>query len=100
MKRILRCEHPLQAAHYANVLSAAGFACEVRGAALYGAVGDIPWHECAPEVWLRHDADEIMARRLLEELSAPPVGDPWDCAACGERLEPQFSTCWQCGRAR
>jgi len=100
MKRILRCEHPLQAAHYANVLRAGGFACEVRRAALYGAVGDIPWQECSPEIWLHNDLDETMARRLLEELAGPNCGDPWVCASCGEQLEPQFGECWQCGQAR
>jgi hypothetical protein len=100
MKRILRCDHPLQAEHYANVLRAGGFACEVRRAALYGAVGDIPWHECSPEIWLCNDLDETMARRLLEELSSPSVGEPWRCAGCGEQLEPQFAACWQCGQPR
>jgi hypothetical protein len=100
MKPILRCLHPLQAEHYANVLRASGFPCEVRGAALYGAVGDIPWHECAPEVWLRNDAQEPLARRLLEELSTACVGEPWRCEGCGEMLEPQFGACWRCGRDR
>jgi len=100
MKRILRCDHPLQAEHFANVLRAGGFACEVRRTALYGAVGDLPWQECAPEIWLRNDADEAMAHRLLEELSAPSVGESWQCTGCGELLEPQFGACWQCGEAR
>ncbi len=100
MKPILRCIHPLQAEHYANVLRAAGFACDVRGAALYGAVGDIPWHECAPEIWLRHDADEPLARRVLEELNRGHPGEPWICRRCGETLEAQFAACWQCGEQR
>jgi hypothetical protein len=99
MKRILRCDHPLQAEHYANVLRAAGLDCEVRRASLYGALGDIPWQECAPEVWC-DDLDEGTARRVLEELSAPSVGAPWQCARCGEMLEPQFGACWQCGQQR
>jgi hypothetical protein len=100
MKPILRCLHPLQAEHYANVLRACGFACEVRGAALYGAVGDIPWHECAPEVWLRNDEQEHMARRMLDELASSSDGEPWTCGRCGEPLEPQFGACWRCGQDR
>ena len=100
MKRILRCLHPLQAEHYANVLRAAGFACNVRGAALYGAVGDIPWQECAPEVWLRNDDDLDLATRVLEELAMASKGEAWRCDRCGETLEPQFATCWQCGKER
>lgn len=36
------------------------------------------------------------ARNLL--LSAG--GEPWTCAACGERLEGQFDSCWRCGAER
>jgi len=97
MKRILRCLHPLQAEHYANVLRAGGFECEVRRTALYGAMGEIPWPDCAPEIWLRHDAEEHLAARLLEELKHADQGESWRCAACGESLEPQFGACWRCG---
>ena len=87
MKLLRRCDHVLQAAHFANALRAAGIACEVRNTTLSGAIGDIPWLECAPQVWIRDPRDETRA-----------VG----CAlACGEELErtgrPQASFCRQCG---
>jgi hypothetical protein len=100
MKLLVRCDHALQAAHYANALRAAGIACDVRNTTLSGAIGDIPWLECAPQVWIADDADETRARTLLRELARPVGGPSWRCAQCGEELEPQFDTCWACGAPR
>ncbi len=100
MKLLLRCDHLLHATHTANVLRAAGVACEVRNTALAGAIGDIPWLECAPQVWILRDGDEALARTLLEELAQPVPGGSWRCSRCGESLEPQFAACWNCGAMR
>lgn len=100
MKLLLRCDHALQAAHIANALRAAGIACEVRNTTLAGAVGEIPWLECAPQVWISDDFDEARARELLRELTQPAKGPNWRCANCGEELAPQFGACWACGAQR
>lgn len=100
MKLLIRCDQTLQAAHLANALRAAGVACEVRNTTLSGAVGDIPWLECAPQVWIKNDLDEAHARSLLRELMQPVSGPTWQCAQCGEELEPQFGACWACGSPR
>jgi hypothetical protein len=100
MKLLMRCDHALQAAHLANALRAAGIRCEVRNTTLAGAIGDIPWLECAPQLWLVDDLDEYRARELLSDLTRPATGPAWICPACGEQLEPQFGACWQCGKPR
>lgn len=100
MKLLLRCDHALQAAHFANALAAAGIRCEVRNTTLAGAIGDIPWLECAPQLWLLDDLDEYRARELLNDLTRQVAGPPWRCTSCGEQLEPQFGACWKCGTAR
>jgi len=100
VKLLLRCDHALQAHHYANVLQAAGIACEVRNLSLGGAIGDIPWLECSPQLWLRHGPDEAFARALLDELQQPTDAPSWGCRHCGEVIEAQFAACWNCGLAR
>lgn len=99
MKLLRRCDHALQAQHFANVLAAAGIACEVRNTTLAGAIGDIPWLECAPQLWIANALDEPRARQLLAELALPSTGAAWRCA-CGETIEAQFAQCWKCGAAR
>jgi hypothetical protein len=100
MKLLLRCEHAIAAAHYAGALRAAGIDCEVRNTTLSGALGEIPFLECAPQLWLRNAIDEARARQILDNLLRPVPGQPWTCSGCGELLEPQFGCCWRCGAAR
>jgi hypothetical protein len=99
MKLLFRCEHVLQAEHYANVLRASGIRCAVRNTALAGAIGDIPFIECAPQVWIDSPLDEHRARELISSLRQPVDGPSWQCT-CGESIEPQFGACWRCGAAR
>lgn len=100
MKLLQRCDHFVQAAHYANALRAAGIGCEVRNTALAGAIGDIPWLECAPQLWIHDALEEPRARQLLAELSAPLHAPAWRCSGCGETHQPQFAQCWHCGAPR
>lgn len=98
-KLFMRCDHPLQAAHYANVLRAAGIACQVRNTTLAGALGDIPFLECAPQLWLDSSLDEGYARQLIAEVQQQLDAPSWHCV-CGEEIEPQFGACWHCGALR
>jgi hypothetical protein len=100
MKLLMRCDHAIAAAHYAGALRAAGIECEVRNTVLSGALGEIPFLECAPQLWLRSALDEARARELIAQLHAAATGDPWTCSRCGEVLEPQFAQCWNCGASR
>lgn len=100
MKLVARADHPLQAAIWADTLRAAGIRCEVRNTVLSGAMGEIPFLECAPQLWLLDDHDEARAQEVLQQLRQPASGPSWRCTQCGEESEPQFGTCWQCGRAR
>lgn len=96
MKRVFRAASLIQVAHARNLLLAAGIESELRNQYLAGAMGELPMLETWPQLYV-DDADEIRAIRVLGEAAAPKAGAPWVCAACGERLEPQFTSCWRCG---
>lgn len=100
MKRLVRADNLLQASIWAESLRAAGIRCELRNTVLSGAMGEIPFLECAPQLWLANDADEARATAILDELRRPPTGAQWRCAQCGELSEAQFGACWQCGATR
>jgi hypothetical protein len=100
MMLLMRCDHLLAAAHFAGALRAAGIECEVRNTMLSGALGEIPFLECAPQLWLRNPLDEARARETIALLRRPAAGEPWTCGGCGETLEPQFGQCWSCGAPR
>ena len=99
MKLLTRVENLLTANIWIGALRAEGIACELRNTTLSGAMGEIPFLECAPQLWIRDEADEARALALLEHLRRPVTGPAWRCA-CGEELEAQFASCWSCGAAR
>lgn len=100
MKLLVRADNSLQASIWADTLRAAGIRCELRNTALSGALGEIPFLECAPQIWIEHDTDEARAREVLQQLKQPVREPPWRCPACDEYSEPQFGSCWQCGALR
>lgn len=85
-----------------DLLEQEGIACLVRNEQLFAALGEIPFTECFPELWVVDDETLPRARLLVanwvkaqEEVSAS-----WTCSGCGEMIEGQFGACWQCGRER
>jgi hypothetical protein len=46
-----------------------------------------------------HDADELeQASQLIAAAmtKSETQQTAWICHACGEKIEPQFTQCWQC----
>jgi rubrerythrin len=102
MMKLMRAPNLLIGQHWINVLATAGIQCELHNRYLNGALGEIPADQCAPELWLVDERDEVIARKLIDvAANGPGAGSPsWRCAQCGETLEAQFTVCWQCGTAR
>lgn len=76
----------------------------VTGELLLGAIGEIPANSY-PSVWVTDDQDYERARQLIEEFELGKSGlqaddVSWTCPQCGERIEPQFNQCWNCGATR
>ena len=100
MHRVYTAESLVEVAHVRNVLETAGIRCVLRNDRLAGVLGEIPFVECWPELWVETPGEERRARALIAEaLRKGPAGPPWDCPGCGERIEPQFAVCWRCGAA-
>jgi len=101
MKRVYTAESIVQVTHVRNLLSAEGIRSELRNDRLAGVIGEIPFLETWPELWVG-ELDYERARELVEqELHGPGLEEPaWTCPGCGERIEGQFTECWNCGRER
>ena len=76
--------------------------CLVRNDELSTALGEIPFVECYPELWVVDDEVFPRARLLLDQwLNEMSMEQrDWRCAGCGEVLEGQFESCWKCGREK
>ncbi|MBO9354427.1 DUF2007 domain-containing protein [Bordetella petrii] len=102
MIRLIRAPDLMLGQHWANLLEQAGIACHITGQYLQGGAGEIPVDQCGPNLWLENEHDKEAALRIIEGRADDPsrTRPHWHCDACGEWLEPQFSTCWQCGARR
>lgn len=98
MKRVYVSADGLLVGHLQTVLEQHHISCMVKNMYLQGAVGELPAHECWPELWISDDADFELARNLIANvLEDDPAASPWICPQCGERIEGQFAQCWSCG---
>lgn len=101
MKRVYTAESVVQVMHIKNVLTAEGIRAEIRNDRLGSVIGDIPFLETWPQLWVA-ELDFDRAQELIEqELHGPGLQEPpWKCRACGEEIEGQFMECWNCGTLR
>lgn len=92
----------LLATMYRELLANEGIACLVRNDQLSSAVGEIPFIECFPELWVIDDDVLPRARMLLNGwmTATEPAREDWACPECGEQLEGQFNQCWSCSHLR
>ena len=61
-------------------------------------VGELPFVEVIPQLFVLEEKDVAQARELLQ-LDLPMEGsdDDWVCPECGVDVEGNFSRCWKCG---
>lgn len=98
MRKIFSAESIFEVTHLVNLLEAEGIPAQLRNTGLAGIVGELPFLEAWPQVWVAN-LDHARALEVVESFRAGvgAEGEPWNCPRCGERIEPQFGECWQCG---
>lgn len=100
MKKVFTADNLVTVAHFRNVLETAGIETEIRNENLGSVLGEVPFTEVWPQLWVRHVLDAPRALELIAEASAPPeASDPWQCRHCAASNEGHFAACWQCGKA-
>ena len=87
-----------QAGALKEILSNEGVDCVILNEQLSTAMGEIPFLECYPELWVVDEEVYPRAKMLIEGwLETTPKDDgPWICPKCGEHLEGHFGACWYC----
>ncbi len=101
MKRIFASLNVAEVHHARNLLDSVGIRTVIRNEMLASAIGQLPFTDCQPELWVLDPQDAEPARRLLAEGPLRPLekGNVWQCG-CGEIQEAQFTQCWQCASYR
>lgn len=88
--------------HYKNLLQAEGIPAFIKNEHLGSIVGDMPFQEVWPQLWVENDLDYDRAVQLLDkqEVMDESPRSPWRCKKCGTEIEGQFSACWNCGESQ
>ena len=99
MRRLVSAPNLAIATLWADLLTQAGFDCDVQRAWAGSIAGEIPPDQALPELWVRDDNRLEAAREMLQALRTLPHR-LWSCPACGETVEGPFEQCWNCGADR
>ena len=99
MKRVHIAPTLLDAQLAADALASLGIVAHIFNANAAGALGEVPFMQAQPEIWVDDDAQATHAREALAGLRDAPPRDEKACPDCGETNPGNFLSCWQCGRA-
>jgi hypothetical protein len=89
--------NPVEAEIVKDFLATHGIATRVRGGYAWGAVGELPFVEAYPRLYLEDERDRERALALIREYEQPVEKIHWRCPQCGEHSPGHFATCWNCG---
>lgn len=82
-----------------DLLAQAGIAARVFNENAQGGLGEIPFTQAYPEVWLVDERDFEPARRIVRQHDRPAEAGVAFCPSCAEENPRNFQLCWKCGAA-
>jgi len=84
-----------------SLLESHGIKTFIRNEYGSSVVGELPFVEVVPQLFVLEEKDVARANELLL-LDLPPEkpGDEWVCPECGIDVQGNFSRCWKCGSSR
>jgi len=97
MKKLTSADSLITINHFKNLLEAEGIPCQIRNEHLGSIMGEMPFVETWPELWVVNDLDFDRATQLITSADDESPKTPWRCRKCGEENEGQFAACWKCG---
>ncbi len=100
MKKLTTAASTITIHHYKNLLEAEGIPCQIRNEHLGSIMGEMPFTETWPQLWVVNDMDYDRASQLIgEDARDESPAQSWRCKSCGEENEGQFAACWKCATA-
>ena len=104
MIKVFVAQHPTEAHFLKGLLESNGIPSAVRGEALFGVRGEIPFTEALPAIWVLNDDQVGEALKVLRNRSSETdevdKRHSWRCSNCGETVQSQFTACWSCNADR
>lgn len=98
MKKVTSVDSLITISHFKNILISEGIPAFLKNEHLGSIIGEMPFQEVWPELWVEKDLDYDRALQLIDaatiESECPATA--WRCRYCGEENEGQFAACWSC----
>ena len=83
-----------------GLLEQAGISVRVFNENAQGGLGQLPFTEAWPEVWVAEERDLPRALEIVQAFErAPAVSATLRCPGCSEDNPSTFQLCWNCGEA-
>ena len=100
MKKLYRAANLPDAHILRGLLAQAGIQAHVFNENAQGGLGQLPFTEAWPEVWVSEDRDLIRAREIVQAFEcSPEASASVRCPACTEENPSSFQLCWSCGKS-
>ena len=81
-----------------GMLNEAGIETRILNEFAQGGVGEIPFTQAYPEIWIIREADRKRAKEIISQFDTHHrPGDDLFCPRCHESNPDTFETCWHCG---
>ena len=98
MKRVFTCSNSFELQAFKAELERIGIPYFVKNQYISSVVGELPFTEAWPELWVLNESDAELAvtscQKVEKDMLKPR--SQWECTACGEINESSFEYCWQC----
>lgn len=100
MKRVYLAPTLFDAQLAADLLSQVGIANRIFNANAAGALGEVPFLDAQPEIWIEDESQLARAQSLLT-AAGEAAGESGEkvCPHCGEPNPGHFLSCWRCNAA-
>ena len=79
-----------------KLLASEGITTSLKNENLQSGVGELPFVEMWPELWLLNLHDLDRARQVLNDFVNRTTVSDWVCTICDERNPGSFEICWAC----
>ena len=96
MKKLYITSDIIEARLLDTILKSQGLSSVVRNENLQGGIGELPYVEIWPEVWINNSNDWEAAQEVLIEFTEIGPKEDWVCPKCQESNPGSFQTCWSC----
>lgn len=96
MKKLYIANDLIEARLLDSILKSHRLSSVVRNESLQGGIGELPYVEIWPEIWIKNLNDWDAAKELLSGFTKINPEEDWKCLNCRETNPGSFQTCWSC----